>query len=676
MDRNELQQLTKSEAVLEASSREEALSEAVRQFALPGQDLEITPVEEGRFRARVLKRDGAFLVQAAPDGMTAELVYVLPALGSGAQVTVQQVLDRLHSMGVTHGIDQDAVTQAVEQASHSGQPSFGDVVAHSTPPVDGQDAKLEFTPPEIGETLGKQDVARHLVRKGEVFGRKIPITLAQPGQTVLGNTIAGLGGQDLTPALGEEIEIEEDNSLRARISGFLLLGEQSRSNPRGVLRIEPAVYVSEGGWQATLSLYPLIPSSPPYTPSLLLALLAEQGVVEGIRSDDLQKICRYIGQQSKPISRVLVAEGRKPVRGSDGRVEYSVETRPRVGTILPDGRIDFRQRGFLKTVKTGEVVAQLIPAGAGQPGITVLGEEQPTEPGQEVTITAKQNIEVSPDGLSYRAARDGVLLTSPSHEISVVDLYEVQGDVDYSIGDLQMEGSLSISGSVQAGFRVQAKGDILVGGTLEAARLEAGASVAVSRGIVGKGKCQVRAGTQITALYAEGATLIAREGIEVVDSLLHCDVFCGTELKATQRSGRIAGGTCVVKERICAKEVGTEAGVRTHLILGLSREQYMETLELQGQIEAIRREANRPGTDARTQDRYLRLVESLQGQMSELESNFPKDFPDVRVEILGRIYPPTQITFGRHTCKVDEPLKSVAFIFDAATESVIHRPLG
>lgn len=161
-----------------------------------------------------------------------------------------------------------------------------------------------------------------------------------------------------------------------------------------------------------------------------------------------------------------------------------------------------------------------------------------------------------------------------------------------------------------------------------------------------------------------------------MDSLLYCDVFCGTELVVTQRSGRIAGGTCVVAQRVRAKEIGTEAGAKTCLILGLNREQYMESLDLRGQIDAIQQEAYRPGTDARTQDRYLRLIEGLKERLEEQQSKFSKKFAGVRVEILSWIYPPTEISFRHHTFNVKEPLKGVVIFFDEVTGAVVHRPLA
>lgn len=676
MDRRELLELAKSETVLQAASPEEALNEAAKQFGLPTQDLAVEPMDEGRFRVRILKRDGAFLLQLAPDGMNATLVYVLPPLGAGAAVTSQAVLERLQSMGVTHGVREEAVAQAIAQVQVSGQPGTAVIVAEAVPAAAGQDAQLEFTPPEIAEGLGKDQPRRYLVRKGQAFGHKRALTMGRPGFTILGHEIPATAGRDLTPKPAEEIELGKDGVLHARQSGFLRLTGPVPGRPQDELRLEPAVQVAPDKLQASLSLYPALPPSPPYRPALILELLSEHGVVEGIRHKDLEKICHYVNRQQKPAIRVRVAEGRRPVPGTDGRVEYAVETRPQAGALLSDGRMDFRQRGFLRGVKAGQVVARRMPAGPGQPGRTVLGEELPAQGGQEIALSAGENIEVSADGSAFHAARDGVLLISSSRELSVVELYEHSGDVDYSVGNLDIEGSLSVSGSVRPGFSLKAKGDILIGDTLEAAQVEAGGSVAVGRGVVGKGKCRVRAGNQIKALYAEGATLIAREGIEIADSLLYCDVFCGTELVVTQRTGRIAGGTCVVAGRICAKEVGTEAGAKTRLVLGLSREQYMESLDLQGQIEAIRQEATRPGTDPRTQDRYMKLVEGLKERLEEQQAKYSAGFSGVRVEILGRIFPPTEIVFRLHSSVVREPLKGVVFFFDDVTRTVIHRPLS
>lgn len=667
---------TITELEIQATSPEEALVQASRQLGLPDRDLKVLPQGENIFLVQIAKRDGLFELFIEPDQTRVILKYLFPPIGTGKAVTLEDVLSRLHSMGVTHGIDKKALGKAVSESRRTQRPCRDIVGANYTPPVDGRDASIEYLPEDIAKGLNADSPVKHLVRKGEVIARKTPLVMPQVGRTVMGVEIPGKGGRDMTPKNGEGVEFTIDNAFIARRSGFLQLVAPASVRESGSLKIIPPVQISPDGLQATITLYPLLLPDRVYTPQLLLELLEEYGVRQGIRQADLTKICRYISERKTPVINLLIAQGQAPVRGEDGKVNFAVETQPQAGTILSDGRIDFHQRGFLRGLKKGEVIAHKIPPTVGKPGVNVLGKELPAARGKEAALSARTNIEISADGEWYRASRDGAVLVLPGGEIAIVDRFEHQGDVDYSVGNLKMEGSLVISGSVKAGFSVEAKGDILIGGSIEAARVTAGASLGVLRGIIGKEKGIVRAGTRLTALYVDAATLICDGDIEIADALMHSEVFCRNQLLVIQKTGRIAGGTCVVGKKICAREIGTAAGANTRLIIGLTRDQHLALLDIQGKIQSIQMEIDRPGTSEIIKNRYLGLIEELKAQQSRMTQSFPADFPGCQVEVQGRIYPGVEIVFGIQSLQVTEILSHVVFKYDMNSQSVYQEPLG
>ena len=81
--------------------------------------------------------------------------------------------------------------------------------------------------------------------------------------------------------------------------------------------------------------------------------------------------------------------------------------------------------------------------------------------------------------------------------IEVVNTYVVNGDVDYSTGNIQFNGNVVINGTVPDGFEVKAEGDIVVMKIAESARLEAGRDIIIKGGVQGKGKGLVSAGRDI-----------------------------------------------------------------------------------------------------------------------------------------------------------------------------------
>lgn len=673
----QIARLARVDAIYEANTAEEALFQGVGDLAIPREDLEVTPVGENRYRVRVVKRPGMFDLRFNPDGNSVVLEYLIPPVGEGKPVNVQEVLERLRAGRAVHGIDRGAIETAVAEVHSGNRPATGIIVARATPAVDGSDAEIVYTPQAITPFLNPASPVRHLVRKGEEFGRKVPAVKPTPGTSVLGLEIPGKGGKDFTPAPGPHVELTGEGVLRARVPGYLFLGKPGREAPQGMLDVEPAVQIASDGMSATLTLFPpVLDERGIPSPQEILDLIRDSGVTHGIRVKDLPKIHQYMTNKKQPIKNVRIAEGRLPVKGADGRVDFSVPTRPQAGTIKEGSRIDFRERGFLRPVQAGTLLAEKVPPGAGQPGMTVTGKEIPSEPGRQAVLEAGNQVNVSADGREFRASTSGVILMNASEEISIVDLFEHRGDVDYSTGNLKMEGSLIIHGSVKPEFSVEAKGDVIVDGAVEAARVAAGGSVAINRGIVGKEKGLIQAGVQISAPYAEGVTLISGGDIEILDALLHSMVFCGKKISVLVRSGRVIGGLCLAGQLIQAREIGTPAGARTRLILGITRSQYLEMENLAGQIAAIQQEMNRPGTDDRIRSRYQGLIDELAEKKEALRASFPGEYPGIRVEIPGKVYPGTEISFGLFTAKITEVISNALFIFDAPSQSVLHKPLN
>lgn len=73
-------------------------------------------------------------------------------------------------------------------------------------------------------------------------------------------------------------------------------------------------------------------------------------------------------------------------------------------------------------------------------------------------------------------------------KVFVSDVYEVPADVDNSTGNIEYSGSVTVRGNVKGGFRISAKGDIVVEGIVEDAELYAGGQIIVKRGIHGMEK--------------------------------------------------------------------------------------------------------------------------------------------------------------------------------------------
>ncbi|MFN3428630.1 MAG: DUF342 domain-containing protein, partial [Candidatus Sericytochromatia bacterium] len=177
--------------------------------------------------------------------------------------------------------------------------------------------------------------------------------------------------------------------------------------------------------------------------------LAEAGVSVGIDKDALLRVSQY--PSSEP---VLVAKGVPAVAGEDAKIEYYFRGgSQKAGQPLEmsDGRVDFRELGYIENVTKGQVLATKTPPTLGLPGQNVPGEELPARNGKDVALRAGTNAMLSEDELSVIALIDGQPKQDGSR-ISVQPIIVVAGDVDFSTGNINFQGSVKINGNVLPGF--------------------------------------------------------------------------------------------------------------------------------------------------------------------------------------------------------------------------------
>lgn len=158
--------------------------------------------------------------------------------------------------------------------------------------------------------------------------------------------------------------------------------------------------------------------------------------------------------------------------------------------------------------------------------------------------------------------------------------------VDLTSGNIDFDGTVNISGDVRAGMSVRATGDIHVGGTVEAAILEAGGNVVIQGGVIGHSEmhehpaearksmiARVRCGASFSARFVENAS------IEVGDSIMVDELVMQSELAAVNQilvgkpgsgRGRIIGGVAEATFLVQAATIGSPAGVKTRVIVGVN----------------------------------------------------------------------------------------------------------
>jgi uncharacterized protein (DUF342 family) len=157
------------------------------------------------------------------------LLEVRPPEGLGRAVTARDVHGRLREMGISCGVDSEAVARALGEVIESGQPVKGVVVARGREPEDGHDGFVELlVRPSSHEQVVRDDgsvdhrgvAGITVVKAGQILARLVPGTPGKPGTSVLGKALPAKAGAQERLDAGDNVSFNaESGEYYAEIDG-------------------------------------------------------------------------------------------------------------------------------------------------------------------------------------------------------------------------------------------------------------------------------------------------------------------------------------------------------------------------------------------------------------------------------------------------------------------------
>lgn len=282
---------------------------------------------------------------------------------------------------------------------------------------------------------------------------------------------------------------------------------------------------------------------------------------------------------------VVVARGVLPEPGEDGELVSKVHKvtgkRPQV---RQDGKVVFRELGQFVNVKPGDLLMIRKPPSQGVAGTNVFGQVIPARPGKSVEFaTDLPGAGVDPRDPDRLIAVVAGMPKSVDNGIYVDQNLDIR-EVDLSTGNVYFEGDVQIKGDVTSGMRVVATGNITIGGTVEAAYLEAGGDIHVELGVIGHGDvilgdgsvsptaAVLKAGRNVRAHFLNNTFVDAGESVEVVESVTHSVIVAFAEVivgAQGAKRGQIVGGRVKARNAIHVQTLGSQGDAKTYLEVGV-----------------------------------------------------------------------------------------------------------
>ena len=524
-----------------------------------------------------------------------------------------------------------------------------------------------------------------LVKKGEVIASFSPEKKGKAGRTVFGQVLEGSVGESPEIKIYENIKLAEDE-LISRITGILDYAHDDEGNYTFRVRqhrdCDIHIEVSENNMAARISLIKEYGSGVPLTIELITQKIIEAKVSFGIVDGILEKIVQKAINDGKLVH-IPFAKGSLPIHAHEQGINFFVQFEKKEKVLIrKDGKADYKNRGNVLKVTKGQKIA-VIPSKFEElkDGYNVLGIKLAAKSNAARQLQFGKNIELKEEGENtfVVAGVTGELIYE-KNKLEISNSRIVKGNVDMKVGNIKYPGTVKISGSVMSGFFVMAGEDLFVGENVESSLLSADGNIEINQGIVGGKKAVLRSKGDISAVFAEQATLLSVGDVNIQNGCMHCNVKSNGKLNLTTEKGVLIGGHIQVRNGLNVMNLGTERGTKSKISFGQDylvadqiqlEEKEVDKLkarvvQIDTQMRELIEEGNQEKLDQKRKEKLkcMKLLESRNVRLFTLRERFEEHNPS-EIIIRGTLFPGVQFESHGRFHEISTEKKAVVIYFNS-----------
>jgi hypothetical protein len=370
--------------------------------------------------------------------------------------------------------------------------------------------------------------------------------------------------------------------------------------------------------------------------------------------------------------------GPPPLPGEDGKLEYApcpLETPP-PGTEKDaddtEGAIDFRSVQRFINVDADQEIGRIIPPGSGTSGKTVRGKPVPPQPGKPLQLKLGKNVRAAGDDDSLLIATIHGRVKQDGDTIHVLEEYVVDGDVDFSVGNIRFNGFVEVRGDVLDGFQINASKGLKITGNVGNCRLISPGNIEFC-GMDGQGKGSILCGGNITANFIHETAIECSGTLQIAVELINCSV----RTRGAVYAGMLSGGSCIALEGIDVKKAGAPSGVKTKLHAGTDYHDLERLQELFTKLEEVHESVGQ----AKGMDELNRLTTEKQRLTSSIVEVRKRRPPNAnpKVNVRNRLYEGVTVLVGgsveEFTAQLEGPLSLIENSVEGGLRQVVFSRL-
>ncbi|MFP4461733.1 MAG: DUF342 domain-containing protein [Thermotogota bacterium] len=380
--------------------------------------------------------------------------------------------------------------------------------------------------------------------------------------------------------------------------------------------VKISVSISEDAMNAYLTVYPGSLKER-LSEDVLYEVLKNENIIYGIKKEKLKKLCSFI--ITEPFEKILIAEGKHPTKSSDAKIEYLF---PADGFITvnqsENKNVDFSKRKQIFQCKKGDLLVKKTPGIQGMDGMTVTGKKIPAKQYKDINLPQlignKQTLTLSEDGMGIVALADGQPYLTNLGKIHIRKVFIVNHNLDYSVGDIEFDGTVIVHGDVEVPFQVHAKGDIFIDGVVRDTFISGESNIVINGGVSGSGRGRVECQKDLTVSFLNNVTVIVDCNCISKDYILNSVVYAGENIVIHGR-GTVAGGSLLAGNKTAVKIAGSPGGVRTLLVAGINYQRRKEDVKRNLKISDLLHKAGLLSTAMARLYEQLKTIDSKDKQL-------------------------------------------------------------
>jgi uncharacterized protein len=438
--------------------------------------------------------------------------------------------------------------------------------------------------------------------------------------------------------------------------------------------------ISKDRMQAWLSLTPAYGGRRPQFEELI-ALLRENKVSFGVLPEVLERVL----SATEPI-RALIAQGEMPEDGVDARFEALIEEpeHPGLPLLLEDQSVNFHDLQLMTTVESQQALMRRHPPLPGKPGMNLLKRPVPQHKGRDLPFGPCRGAEISAQDSNLLVSSLAGRIRVHSNTVHVEPVFQV-GDIGPGTGDIRFPGTVIVNGNILQGYTLDAQGDILVEGTIEAAWIKAEGNLLARQGMVGNRHSRVMVGDALECRFVEHCQILALKSIRISDIVIHSHLRSCQDVMVGMFSGKgqIAGGSVTAAQRIQARIAGSASHTRTLLEVGVDPVLQMQQIRLKKRLDFYRQKLEKVGEALifarvhKSSGDFFSVLETLREQLllkvydlteQEAKSNTPATVG--KIVITDYIYAGVTVRIGGYTRIFERDFSGATLYVDSQKQEI------